>query len=108
MDRAEEQPGEDLRIEALSIKKAALILRSVIHTFRQKILSLMHEQGRMTVTQLFIQLRMEQSITSQHLAILRRARIVRAERDGKHIYYSINYDQLIHVQEVAKRLGALR
>lgn len=108
MDHAEELPGGNLHIEALSIKKAALILRAVNHVFRQKILNLMHEQGRITVTQLFIQLRMEQSITSQHLAILRRAKIVKAERDGKHIFYSINYEQLLNVQEVAGRLASLR
>src|SRR5438309_6476191 len=108
MNRVEEQLDGNLHIEALSIKKAALILRAVNHVFRQKILNLMHEHGRITVTQLFILLRLEQSITSQHLAILRRAKIVKAERDGKYIYYSINYDQFQHVQNVASRLALIR
>jgi DNA-binding transcriptional ArsR family regulator len=48
----------------------------------------------MTVTEIYIQLRLEQSVASQHLAILRKAGFVNTDRDGKFIYYSVNHNRL--------------
>jgi DNA-binding transcriptional ArsR family regulator len=103
-----DQAKEELHIEPLKLKKAALIFRALNHTLRQRIISLIHENGRTTVTQLYVQLRLDQSITSQHLAVLRRAGLVNAERDGKYIFYSINYQQLHHVQKIAENLANLK
>ena len=44
----------------------------------------------MTVTEIYVKLRLEQSVASQHLMILRKAGIVFTQREGKFIYYSIN------------------
>ncbi|MBP8115817.1 MAG: helix-turn-helix transcriptional regulator [Chitinophagaceae bacterium] len=84
----------DLKIEVLRIKKTALILRAINHKLRQQILKLVEEQGKITVTELYLTLRLEQSVASQHLAILRKAGFVNTSRDGKFIYYSINHDRL--------------
>ena len=43
---------------------------------------------------LCVRLRLEQSVASQHLAILRKAGIVSTQRDGKFIYYSVNFKRL--------------
>jgi ArsR family transcriptional regulator, virulence genes transcriptional regulator len=93
-----------LKIDYLSIKKASLVLRALNHKLRQQIIKMLDEKQRMTVTEIFIQLRLDQSVTSQHLAILRRAGIVRTERDGKYIYYYINYDRVDHLQNVVNEL----
>ena len=45
----------------------------------------------MTVTDIYVKLRLEQSVASQHLAILRKAGVVQTERDGKFIFYSLGY-----------------
>ncbi|HQV55990.1 MAG: helix-turn-helix transcriptional regulator [Chitinophagaceae bacterium] len=84
----------DLKIEVLRIKKTALILRAINHKLRQQILKLVEEQGKITVTELYLTLRLEQSVASQHLAILRKAGFVNTSRDGKFIYYSVNHDRL--------------
>jgi len=47
----------------------------------------------------------EQSVASQHLAILRKAQIVLTERDGKRIFYSINYQQINKLQSLAARFN---
>ena len=86
--------GNSLKVDLLNIKKAALILRAVNHKLRQQILRLIDEHGKMTVTELYVKLRLEQSVASQHLAILRKAGFVKTERDGKFIYYSVNTDRL--------------
>ena len=84
----------DLKIEVLRIKKTALILRAINHKLRQQILKLVEEQGKITVTELYLTLILEQSVASQHLAILRKAGFVNTSRDGKFIYYSVNHDRL--------------
>jgi DNA-binding transcriptional ArsR family regulator len=84
------QNGDVLKVDLLSVKKASLILRAINHKLRQQILKLIDEQGKITVTEIYVKLRLEQSVASQHLAILRKAGFVRTERDGKFIYYTVN------------------
>lgn len=82
--------GISSKVDLLNVKKAALILRALNHKLRQQILKLIDEHGKMTVTEIYVQLRLEQSVASQHLAILRKAGFVKTDRDGKFIYYSVN------------------
>jgi DNA-binding transcriptional ArsR family regulator len=62
------------------------------------------EKGRVTVTELYIQLRLEQSVASQHLAVLRKAGFVKTTRDGKFIYYSVNIERVKAVTEFMEQL----
>lgn len=96
--------GSTVKVDLLNMKKAALILRAVNHKLRQQMLKLIDENGKMTVTELFLKLRLEQSVASQHLAILRKAALVKTLRDGKFIYYSINITRLEEINEFAKNL----
>lgn len=80
----------DLSKEIFEVKKARAILRAVDHKLRRQILTVIREQKRVDVTSIYVRLRLEQSVCSQHLAIMRKAGIVIAERDGKYIYYSVN------------------
>jgi DNA-binding transcriptional ArsR family regulator len=67
---------------------------AINHKMRQKIISLLRTKDRCTVTEVYIYLRVEQSVASQHLGRLRIADIVNTEREGKFIYYSVNEDIL--------------
>jgi len=87
------------------LRKAVLVLRAVNHDLRQQIISLLLEHGRLTVTDIYIKLRLEQSVASQHLAILRRASVVATEREGKYIYYSINPDRLEQIRRLVDELA---
>lgn len=86
--------GVLLKVDLLEVKKASLVLRALNHKLRQQILKLIDESGKMTVTELYVKLRLEQSVASQHLAILRKAGFVKTERDGKFIYYSVNINRI--------------
>ena len=94
-----QQEGEPIKIDFLQVKKAAITLRAINHKLRQQIMRLLEDQQRMTVTEIYVQLRLEQSVASQHLAILRRAGIVETFRDGKYISYSINAQRLAQLNE---------
>jgi DNA-binding transcriptional ArsR family regulator len=85
------------KIDFLQVKKSSLILRAINHKLRQQILKLLEDQSKLTVTEIYIQLRLEQSVASQHLAILRRAGIVRTEREGKFIYYGLNHQRISEI-----------
>lgn len=98
------ESGGSLKVDLLNLKKAAMILRAVNHKLRQQILKLIDEQGRMTVTEIYVKLRLEQSVASQHLAILRKAGFVKTDRDGKFIYYSVNANRLEELNRFIEEL----
>lgn len=76
------------------ISESTEILRALAHPLRLKILEFIDQNEEINVNKIYNTLNLEQSITSQHLKILRLAKLVDANRDGKYIYYSINYDRL--------------
>ena len=93
-----------VNVDLYNLKKAAMVLRAINHKLRQQILKLIDENGKMTVTEIYVKLRLEQSVASQHLAILRKAGFVKTERDGKFIYYSVNADRLEELNRFVKDL----
>jgi DNA-binding transcriptional ArsR family regulator len=96
--------GNPVKVDFINLKKAAMILRALNHKLRQQIIRILDESKKLTVTELYVQLRLEQSVASQHLAILRRAGIVKTEREGKYIYYTINHQR---VGDIMKCVDAL-
>ena len=96
--------NSELKIDVIQLKKAALILRAINHKLRQQIMKLLHQNEKMTVTEIYVKLRLEQSVASQHLAILRKAGFVTTIRDGKFIYYSVSNDRLSQVHQFAQQL----
>lgn len=93
-----------LKIDYLIVKKAALVLRALNHRLRQQMIQVLDTQGKMTVTELYVQLRLEQSVASQHLAILRRAGIVRTEREGKFVFYRIDPERIETINACVEKL----
>jgi ArsR family transcriptional regulator len=68
------------------------LMKALAHPLRLKILEFIDTQEVINVNKIYNTLKIEQSITSQHLRILRLAGVVNAKREGKFIYYDINYD----------------
>jgi len=93
-----------LKVDLLHSKKAAMILRALNHKLRQQIVKLIDEQQKMTVTEIYVKLRLEQSVASQHLAILRRAGIVITTREGKFIFYTVDYNRLEQINQFVEQL----
>ena len=91
--------GNAIKIDYLELKKSSMILRALNHNLRQSMLKLLEQQTRLTVTEIYIQLRLEQSVASQHLAILRRAGTVKTIREGKYIYYELHNKRLDEIRK---------
>lgn len=96
--------NKELDLHTHDLKKAALVLRAVNHKLRQSFLRLIHTSGAITVTELYEKLKLEQSVASQHLAILRRAGFVLTERKGKFIYYKVNYKAFTDLDSFVKKI----
>jgi DNA-binding transcriptional ArsR family regulator len=94
----------NLNINVIEVKKAAMVLRAINHKLRQQIVQLIHTAGKITVTEIYVKLRLEQSVASQHLAILRKSGFLNTERDGKFIYYTVNYPRFDEVDAFTKQL----
>jgi len=97
--------SSEVQLDYADLRKAVLVLRAVNHKLRQRIIDLLEESDTMTVTDIYIKLRLEQSVASQHLAILRRAGVVLTERQGKFIYYSLDRDRLAQISRLVEELA---
>lgn len=85
---------------------AAELLRALGHPLRMGIVQTLADQP-LCVHELVDVLRVDQPLVSQHLRVLRSARVLRTERRGKEVLYSladrhvahIAADAITHVQE---------
>jgi len=83
-----------IKINYSTLRQAVLVLRAVNHKLRQDIIKLLDKEKKLTVTEIYVKQRLEQSVASQHLAILRKAGVVETEREGKYIFYILNKNRL--------------
>jgi DNA-binding transcriptional ArsR family regulator len=92
-----------LLMEEENLKQAAWRLRAINNKLRKKILRLIHNNGSLVVHDIHCNLNIEQPVASQHLAILRNAHLVITKREGRYIYYSVNYQQLNVMHKIANQ-----
>lgn len=85
-------------------KKAAKIIRAVNHPLRQSMINLINKKQPVNVTDIYVNLRIEQSVASQHLRILRGSQVVKTQRDGKQILYSLNNARITQIAACAETL----
>jgi len=98
------QGNQEVSLNYEELRKAVLVLRAVNHKLRQQIIGLLEENKQMTVTDIYVKLRLEQSVASQHLAILRRSGVVETSREGKYIYYGLNEERLEQINDLVAQL----
>ena len=96
--------NESVKLDYVAVKNAAMTLRAINQKLRQQIIKLLEENKRSNVTDIYVKLRLEQSVASQMLAILRRANIVSTERMGKEIYYTLNYKRITQIAEFVHKI----
>lgn len=82
------------------------LMRALAHPLRLKILEFIDRQGAINVNKIYNTLNIEQSITSQHLKILKMAGVVHAEKNGKFVTYEIDYEVIKRADKAVKRFLA--
>jgi DNA-binding transcriptional ArsR family regulator len=92
--------------ELQTLAKAKAVIRAASHPLREKILTLIRESGnRIHVTPIYKKLRIEQSVGSQQLGILRKAKLVTTKKEGKVIFYSVDEEAVKHMLKTAGELA---
>jgi DNA-binding transcriptional ArsR family regulator len=87
---------------ALDLQKlelAASKLRAMAHPMRIAIIDLLSANKKLTVTEIYERLSIEQASASHHLNILKNKGLLESKRDGKMILYSLKTDALSNVIE---------
>lgn len=91
--------AKKIKIPADKLAISSELIRAIAHPTRLKILSFISKKKVVNVNVIYRELKLEQSITSQHLRILRDNALVNFERDGKKIFYSVEFDRIKLIQE---------
>lgn len=95
-------PGiKDVKIEDLEY--AAGMLKAMAHPMRMAILTLLEDGEKLTVTQIYETLNIEQSTTSHHLGILKNKGVLSSKREGKNTFYFLRNNSLSTVMECLKK-----
>jgi ArsR family transcriptional regulator len=84
-----------LEIDNDQLQVSTDILRALAHPLRMKILEFIDKNKTINVNKIYNTLKLEQSITSQHLKILRASGLVHTHREGKFVHYTIDYPKLV-------------
>ena len=81
-------PEIDARAMRKHAATAARLMRSLANPHRLLVLCVLSE-GELSVSELNRRIALSQSALSQHLAVLRREKLVRTRRESQTIYYSV-------------------
>lgn len=92
---------DDLNIEKLEM--AANLMKAIAHPLRIAILKHLEGGKRLTVTEIYELLGIEQSTTSHHLGILKDKGILSSKRDGKNTYYFLKHEILSQIVDCVNR-----
>ena len=99
-----------MTIDIKRLESAADMLRALAHPLRIAIIDLLEDGRRLTVTEIFTSLSIEQAAASHHLRILKHRGILISERSGKNIYYSLRHSalsQIMHCIDKCQAAGNL-
>ena len=91
------------KINTKQLDSASSVMRALAHPLRMRILSFIDRNRRINVNKIYKSLKVEQSIASQHLRIMRDDDLVKAERKGKFIFYTVNYNKLAHIEKSVEK-----
>ncbi len=94
---------EIIDLEKLDL--AASKLRAIAHPVRIGILSILAEDTRLSVTEIYTRLSIEQAAASHHLNILKGKGLLSARRNGKKIFYTLKQDNVNKLIDCINRCG---
>lgn len=72
------------------LEKKSEMLKTLGHPIRLGIVELLSAKDKLTVTELYTNLEIDQPVASHHLRIMKRSGILRSIKQGKNTYYSLS------------------
>lgn len=91
---------EKCQLNYNDVRNVTLFVRVFDNKVRWAILEQLEKKEYMNVTELYVALKMEQSVVSVNLAAMRRIGLVATNRSGKCVYYSINYQTISNIKTI--------
>ena len=88
-----------MTLQKQKLEKAAYILKTIAHPTRLAVIQLLDKKGRLGVTDICKTLKCEQSLVSHHLSNMRIKGLLKSERVGTSIYYSLKERELLKIIE---------
>jgi DNA-binding transcriptional ArsR family regulator len=92
-----------LDINIAKLEMAASKLRAISHPMRIAIIDLLTQDEKLSVTEIYKALDIEQATASHHLNILKNKGVLLSHREGKKIFYSIKNMTLTEIIECINR-----
>jgi DNA-binding transcriptional ArsR family regulator len=92
-------------LDIIKLESAASKLRALAHPMRIAIIELLEENQKMSVTEIYKYLKIEQASASHHLNILKSKGVLASRRDGKKIHYSLKNEALVDLVNCINRCG---
>ncbi len=93
----------NLVIDITKLEMAASKLRAIAHPMRIAIIDLLNTNSKLSVTEIYEKLDLEQASASHHLNILKNKGVLASKREGKKIYYSLKSVALTEIVECINR-----
>lgn len=93
----------NLVIDINKLELAASKLRAIAHPMRIAIIELLNESPKLSVTEIYKSLKIEQASASHHLNILKNKGVLVSKREGKKIFYSLKNVSLTEIVECINR-----
>ncbi|MBK8443765.1 MAG: helix-turn-helix transcriptional regulator [Sphingobacteriales bacterium] len=98
--------GGILSKQLKDVERVSEMIKAFAHPLRFKILTFIDKNKSTNVNKIYAALKIEQSTTSQHLKILRQNNLVLAHRQGKFIFYSVNYEKIAKILQAMDSYAA--
>lgn len=81
----------------------ANLFKALAHPARIRVLEILSANGRPTaVAEILTETNLEATLLSQHLAVLKRHRVVRADRVGNAVYYELAHPSIADLLVIAR------
>lgn len=90
-------------LELKAIKEASLVLKSIAHPVRLRVIEALDLGGEMTVSQLLEKIPVTQAELSKQLALLKSRGILRSAVDRNYRLYSIAFPGVINVLDCIRK-----
>ncbi len=84
-------------MEDRNLEKAAFILRTIAHPVRLAIIDELTKNNQVAVTEICKLLNMEQSVVSHHLINMKLKGLLKSQKAGQQVLYSLKEHNLIQV-----------
>ncbi|MCD4679580.1 MAG: metalloregulator ArsR/SmtB family transcription factor [Bacteroidales bacterium] len=90
-------------LDVTKLEMAASKLRAIAHPMRIAVIGLLQKNPKLSVTEIYSALELEQAAASHHLNILKNKGVLNSKREGKKIFYSLKNRTLTEIIECINR-----